>query len=328
MMMNKLRLSGLVLALLLFMAPLSANAATATSVTVTQQNVQMNFDGQALALPSGQYAFTYQSRVYIPLRFVSYALQKNVVWDGTAKKVTVSEPTSAQSVVLKEYLMNSAAAAADSASKPVTAKSIKVAPVSVKLVFDGTEKKLPEGQQVFSLDGTIYVPVRFMSEAIGTTIAWDSKTGSVIGKSKAYLEAGSGSNGSGSGENGSGNGGGETGSGSGSTGGSAGGGAMTVAEVKAATQKSLESLQSSCINSIIGLLGTTTDNAELMEKANVKLAVCDANFESAMTTAQSQLQAAGADDADIQATIAGYRSTYEKTKETYRKAAEDYLGIK
>ncbi|THF80828.1 copper amine oxidase N-terminal domain-containing protein [Cohnella fermenti] len=328
--MNKIRLSGLALALFLALTPLAGGASAASGVTVAQQNVQMNFDGQALALPTGQFSFAYQSRVYIPLRFASYALQKNVDWNSKTGTVTVSDPTSSQTVVLKEYLMNAAASAKANAGKAVELKSVTVTPISVKLVFDGAEKKLPEGQQAFNLNGTIYVPVRFMSEAIGTTIDWDAKTGSVIGKSKAYLEAlanagsggGSGTS-SGSGEEASSGGENTTGGGSGGSGGAT----LTVDQVKAATQTKLESLKASCIASISGLVLTATDDADLVAKANVQLASCDASFEAAMTTATAQLKAAGADDADITATIAGYRGTYETTKETYRKLAEQYLGI-
>lgn len=321
---SKFALPGIALSLLLAVAPLSASAA-AKAVTVDTQAITMKFDGQTLALPTGQAAFTYQSRVYIPLRFVSYALQKNVVWDGTKATVTVVEPTSSQAVVLKEYLMNSAATAKANGGKSAATGKIKVTPVNVKFLFDGSEKKLPEGQQAFSLNGTIYVPVRFISESAGTAINWDSKTGSVIGQSKGYQ----GSNGTG-GNSGSGNGtgGGTTGEGDGTSAG--GGGATTpktVDEIAAQTEKTLETMRDSCIESIIDLVGVY-EGDKLIEQANRKLASCQTKFESTVKSAETKLKAAGATDAETQTIIQGYRDTYNAEIKKWRELAEQYLGIK
>lgn len=320
---SRTMLFGIFLSILLVVTPLSASAASKT-VAVETQAVTMKFDGQALALPNGQVAFTYQSRVYIPLRFVSYALLKSVAWDGAKSQVTVSEPTSAQAVSLQELLMNSAALAKSKGGKTPASGKVNVTPVNVKFVFDGAEKKLPAGQQAFSLNGTIYVPVRFMSESVGAVINWDAKTKSVIGQSKSNQDGNQGSNG---GSGGTGTGGGSSGT-DGTETGSGGGGAsapQTLESIKAQTQKSLENLRDSCINSILALVDKY-EGKELKDQATKKLSSCQASFESIMSSTQSKLKAINVSDDVIQSTLQGYRDTYNAELDYYRKLAEQYLG--
>lgn len=76
------------------------------SIKVQNVDVTMLFDGVALQPPVGQHVFMYNNTTYVPLRFMSYALQKSVSWDAKNLKVTVAEPSSSEMVVIKEYLMN------------------------------------------------------------------------------------------------------------------------------------------------------------------------------------------------------------------------------
>jgi Copper amine oxidase N-terminal domain. len=177
--------------------PLTAGAAS-SSVTIKTQAVNLTFDGQALTLPDGQYAFLYQNRTYIPIRFISYALQKSVKWDQKTSKVTVADPTAAE----KEALAKLLAGAAAGGKQPAAGKSIAIKPVQATLVFDGQTKALPTGQSLYSYNDSIYVPLRFMSEAVGTEIIWNQKTNSITGESPAYKAAQAGeNNGTGEGTN-------------------------------------------------------------------------------------------------------------------------------
>lgn len=309
--------------------PFSAFAATA-STTVSTIMAKMKFDGQELALPSGQAAFAHEQRVYIPLRFVAYALQKSVAWDNATKTVTVSEPSASEAAVLKQYLADAAAAAKMPAAMAAT---IKVTPTSAKLVFDGTAKQLPAGQQVFVKDGTIYVPVRFMSESVGTTINWDSATKTVSGESKAYREAqqsGSGTGGTGGsgGNAGSGSTGGSGGGTSGGSGGAGGGtGAQTQAEIEAAAYTKLTNLKTECKNTAMSLgaqyilESDPEKQAALIAQGEAKLASCTAQFESIVSDTEAQLKAGGF-STDILST---YRSEFESEINALRELAESLM---
>lgn len=45
----------------------------------------------------------------------------------------------------------------------------------LKMMFDGIEKPLPEGQSAFLHEGTTYVPLRYVSEAIGKPVHYDAE---------------------------------------------------------------------------------------------------------------------------------------------------------
>ncbi|QUL53908.1 copper amine oxidase N-terminal domain-containing protein [Paenibacillus tritici] len=178
-------------------APISASAATqvavatnattaavktANPIKVQNADVTMLFDGVALQPPAGQYVFMYNNTTYVPLRFMSYALQKSVSWDAKNLKVTVAEPSSSERVVIKEYLMNAAS------SPSFAAKNLALNNVNASYVFNGSNKALPKGQSSYLLNGSIYVPLRFLSESVGNSISWNPKTMTITASSKNYEE--------------------------------------------------------------------------------------------------------------------------------------------
>ncbi|MEK4239210.1 copper amine oxidase N-terminal domain-containing protein [Paenibacillus sp. FSL H7-0714] len=174
-------------------APISVSAAAVPSATpkaanntikVQSMNVNLIFDGVSIQPPAGQYVFMYNNTTYVPLRFMSYALQKSVAWDAKNVKVTVAEPSSSELVVIKEYLMNAKNGNGSSAA----AKNIVLNQVKASYVFNGATKALPTGQSSFILNGSLYVPLRFLSESVGHNISWDQKTKTITAASKAYQE--------------------------------------------------------------------------------------------------------------------------------------------
>ncbi|MNO49298.1 hypothetical protein D3C76_396460 [compost metagenome] len=176
-------------------APISVSAAAATSTTskpatatvkVQSMNVKMVFDGVSIQPPTGQYVFMYNNTTYVPLRFMSYALQKSVSWDAKNVKVTVAEPNSSELVVIKEYLMN----ATNGNSASAVSKNFVLNQAKASYVFNGATKALPTGQSSFILNGSLYVPLRFLSESVGHNISWDQRTKTITAASKAYQEQG------------------------------------------------------------------------------------------------------------------------------------------
>jgi hypothetical protein len=149
-------------------------------------NVKMIFDGVSIQPPAGQYVFMYNNTTYVPLRFMSYALQKSVSWDAKNVNVTVAEPNSSELVVIKEYLMN----ATNGNSASAVSKNLVLNQVKASYVFNGATKALPTGQSSFILNGSLYVPLRFLSESVGHNISWDQKTKTITAASKAYQEQG------------------------------------------------------------------------------------------------------------------------------------------
>ncbi|HTG70667.1 MAG TPA: copper amine oxidase N-terminal domain-containing protein, partial [Candidatus Udaeobacter sp.] len=179
--MKKSHVLSIFLAVMILSSVLAAAVSAATTAVKTKtQSINLQFDGQALKLPDGQYSFIYEGRTYVPIRYLSYALQKSVNWDG--KKATVSEPTEQELAALKEQLQHASAGS----QKPQASVEITIQPIKAALVFDGKAAPLPAGQPLFGYKGSIYVPLRFLSESVGTQIDFDPVTKTVNGQSAAY----------------------------------------------------------------------------------------------------------------------------------------------
>ncbi len=171
-------------------APLSASASTISdSIKVPTMDAKMVFDGVKIQPPTGQYVFMYNNTTYVPLRFMSYALQKSVSWDAKNVKVTVAEPSSSELVVIKEYLMNTG----NGSGAATASKNIELSKVKASYVFSGSSKAVPSGQGSYLLNGSLYVPLRFLSESVGNSISWDQKNKTITAASKTYQEQSAGS---------------------------------------------------------------------------------------------------------------------------------------
>lgn len=178
-----LKSATMLLGLLLVWQPVSALAAT-PAVKVKSLEMNLQFDGRQLVLPENQYLFIVNNTSYVPVRFISYALQQSVVWDAKTRTVVIKEPTEHEKITLQERLLNATGQAGNPSS--VGGQRLSVTPVAAKFQFNGVDKPIPSGLTAYNLNGSIYVPVRFLSESIGTRIVWDKKTGSITGASEAY----------------------------------------------------------------------------------------------------------------------------------------------
>ncbi|WP_308636699.1 stalk domain-containing protein [Paenibacillus silvisoli] len=301
-------------------------AAPSATVKVKSSSFNMIFDGKKLALPEGQYVFAVNGTSYVPLRFVAYALQKNVNWDAKALKVTVSNPTKQEAVVLNDYLTNLVAHGSQVSAKGGI--TVQITPKAVKIVVDGKAKVLPNGQSGYIVNGSLYVPVRFMSEAVGTAINWDAVKKQISAESAAYRAEhgnGTGSNNGGTGgtETGGSNGGSTGGNNGGAIGGGGGGGVITkptYESITANAKQRLTALQDSCKADLlaIGMSYISTDDKKqkesLKNQGYAKLDACTAKFNTIVSETETQLKANGYSTA----IIADYRKEFNSQVEAGR----------
>jgi hypothetical protein len=311
----------------------STKAAVTTTIKVQSMNVNMIFDGVSIAPPTGQYVFMYNNTTYVPLRFMSYAVQKSVAWDAKNVKVTVAEPSSSELVVIKEYLMN--ANSGNNAS--AVSKNLVLNQVKASYVFNGATKALPTGQSSFILNGSLYVPLRFLSESVGHNISWDQKTKTITAASKAYQEQ--------SNNNGAGNTGKDpspaatpapvatpspaatpaTPDGTGAAGGgSAGSGKVSYETITSETEAKLSALKNQSTSTLVSIafeyLGATDEASKKSIKAKgvEQLASFTASFNSIVADAEQKLNSNG----HSTAIISQYRSEFDKELQAGKNLAE------
>lgn len=286
----------------------SASAAAgnaAKPVKVQSVSVTLNFDGRNLTLPAGQYAFALQGTTYVPLRFIAYALLQNVQWDAKSAAVAVNAPNSQESTYLGEYLDNAVA----EAGKESTIGGIKltVSKVQSKFTFNGAAKPLPSGQSAYILKGSIYVPLRFIAQSVGTAIKWDPVTKRITGASKTYMESQAGHNHTGSGSIG-----GSTDNTRGTNNGQTG--AAAKASIETAAEVKLKALESRCMNDLYELANqyVKAKDAEakkqLISQGQAKLDACTAEFNQIANDTEAQLKAGGYSTEKI----AEYRAYFQK----------------
>lgn len=333
---RKIAAFALTAALLLGETSQSASATTVIKqVRIQPVSVQLTFDGSKLQTPAGQFVFNYQGTTYVPLRFLSYALQKNVEWDVKQSQVTISNPTEIQMVAIKERLLN-ASKSTNAPNSSTTAVSI--APVDVKYVFNGETKSAPKGQVSFIYNGTIYVPMRFVAESTGSVINWDPKAKAITGASPSYLKesketAGTpgasnpGTTPPGSNTDGKGNVGQTPGTpaGQGGSAGGAGGGTTspydsittnTEAKLRVLEDKS-KSVMWDLANQYLKAADSATKK-QLLTKGQQQLDSLTVEFESIVTSAEQQLKAGGY-NTDI---IKQYRAEFDKQIEAGKELAK------
>ncbi len=140
--------------------------------------IQFSFDDSYLAPAQDQQGFIYKDSTYVPLRFVAYSLDKAVDWDPDTYTVTIREPGKSEKVTINEYKLNRKTNKLTSniSAAALQATSIPVYFENVKYVFDGKVKQPSADLPGLIYDGSLYVPLRFVSESVGRKIEWDPAT--------------------------------------------------------------------------------------------------------------------------------------------------------
>lgn len=171
--MKKHRLHDIVLGMVI-VALLASLAVPALAVTGRKQmevdntDIHLHVDG----IPVSASPFASGGTTYLPVRAVGEALGMDVRWDGPTHTVYISDPTEPSTT-------NS-----NTSSTTVTGKqTIDVDYLDIKLVVNGKEvtPKDVNGNVVepFAYNGTTYLPVRAVGEALGKSVRWDGETKTV-----------------------------------------------------------------------------------------------------------------------------------------------------
>lgn len=285
-----------------------------SAIRVQDISVKLIFDGVSLTPPKDQIVFIHNNTTYVPLRFMSYALQKTVSWDSKNKQVTISDPTSSELVAIKEYLIN-----ITKNNNADTGKNYLVNPVTAKYIFNGSSKSLPSGQLSLMKNGTLYVPLRFLSESVGKKITWDQKSKTITsitneGQGKVEESSSIDSNASSNPSTSA-----PTGSGS-----SGEKGKLSYDAITSSALAKLNSLksqsQSTLMSTAFEYLAATDEasKASIKAKGLQQLSDFTASFNGIISDTEQQLKDNGY-STDI---IAEYRSAFEADLEAGRKIAE------
>ena len=176
--MPKLCICMVLVVMVMFTLIVPAFAAKGTStINAAYLGINLIIEGK-LIIPkdsAGNAAepFIYNGTTYLPVRAVSEALGKNVAWDGATATVTISGTTTPTVPFDGE----------PKSGVDTVYKNLSVTYNNIKIVIDGKEitPKDAAGNVVepFIHEGTTYLPVRAVGEALGKTVGWDDVNKSV-----------------------------------------------------------------------------------------------------------------------------------------------------
>ena len=161
-----------------------ALASTGTSkVTANYMGISIVVDGKTVIPSDGAghniEPFAISGSTYLPVRAVANALGLDVDWDVATK-----------TVILKTG--GTPDLGSGTAPKTTGSKEVTISTMDIKITLDGTLVTPLDGAgkpvEPFALNGTTYLPVRAVANALGVEITWDDATKTVsIGKVARYL---------------------------------------------------------------------------------------------------------------------------------------------
>ncbi|OCT10712.1 hypothetical protein A8709_23020 [Paenibacillus pectinilyticus] len=305
-------IAGLSLALTMGFSTLASAAQTPTDVNVYQIPMHFTFDGKEYAPPEGQQGFIYEGTTYVPIRFISYSLDKAVSWDPATYTVTIAEPKASEKININEYKINAQVytKSEEKLDKSKLALSnLTVYKEKISYVFDGVTKSPSDELPGYIVDGSLYVPIRFFSESVGKTINWDpvtytvSATTTEVKKDDEKLPETT-----------------KPGTTAPVAGGGGGGGVTkpTFESIKAETDSRVSALRSKAASELLDLYAKylSTHDESLKSQGWAVIAQTDSQFAQIMSDMRAKL-VANAYDTSI---ITTYEADYESEKAAQEKA--------
>jgi hypothetical protein len=316
------RMKAITVLSLAVMLGVSAQASAAQApmdVDVYQVPMHFTFDGKEYAPPVDQQGFIYEGTTYVPIRFISYSLDKAVNWDPNTYTVTIAEPKATEKINISEYKLNTQVYSKSTEKfdkSKLASSNLKVYKEKINYVFDGVKKSPSDELPGYIVDGSLFVPIRFFSESVGKTINWDSETYTVSAVTKEETKPevklpetkpetkpvtppifG---------------------------GGGGGGGGITKpseASINAEAKERMSALESKAAGVLLELYAKylATNDESLKAQGRAYIAETDTKFEQIMSDTETKLTSNGYD----RSVIDTYRSDYEKKKAEQEEALKN-----
>lgn len=154
-------------------APAFALQETRT-IEVSYQGVSITLDDQEVVPTDAEgrsvEPFLYNGTTYLPVRGVANALALDVAWDGETNTVTLTSGGTPTAPI-----------EAAKTTWATVQQTITYRDVSILLDGETLTPRDAAGNVVepFLIDGTTYLPVRAICEALGLTVSWDAATSTV-----------------------------------------------------------------------------------------------------------------------------------------------------
>ena len=172
--MKKIISIALVLCLLFSMGITASAAPRTEKVDITYRAISIVLDGKEITPCDAEgntvEPFIMNGTTYLPLRAIAQAMGLGVAWDGKTNTVTL---TSGGEVIT--------GAGAPGTTKET--KSVTITYRDIKVILDGVQLELVNAAgdtvEPFILDGTTYLPLRIVGEALDLGVSWDSATSTV-----------------------------------------------------------------------------------------------------------------------------------------------------
>ena len=147
------------------------------TISIHKEDFNFVVDGTTYQSSYQQQPFIYEGRTYVSLRFAGYILEKWIDWNPTQKAVTVSAPTDVQLAQLKAFKQQ---LIADILVAPKS-KTNKTSQVNAYLnygdiLIDGKHTRIPDDVTTLLVEGTIFVPLRFLGEILQYKVDFDSQS--------------------------------------------------------------------------------------------------------------------------------------------------------
>ncbi len=160
---------------LLFSVPAAAATATKTA-TLNYSDIKITFNGQSVTPKDANgnvvEPFIIDGTTYLPVRAVANALGLDVQWDSSAKTVILSSGSA--------EAMNAAFLISNSIGSTIS--TVNYSDIKITLNGQVITPMDASGNVVepFIIDGTTYLPVRAVADALGLDVQWDSSSKTVI----------------------------------------------------------------------------------------------------------------------------------------------------